>query len=547
MNRTTETANFPTDRYWLLALAGLYLAVGVPLAARCLNQLNPDGVSYLLLAEHWAKGEWGTAIVGHWSPLLPWLISLLLRVGISPLVAARTILLLSGLGLSFGTWYLLGRLGLSRPFRWAATLAFAIMALERSTNILTPDILVAAILCVYFWQTLDRGLAKSPNAAFRCGLVAGLAYLAKAYAFPFFLLHFSVLTVIYSRRAGPDATRRALRTFALGLGGAAIFVLPWATAISVKYGYSTITTASAIRAEITPDGEKRLPQLCRLYHPQEGRLNAWEDPFDGTVSYPKANALADGGSVRLRLEKIDQNLTQFRRFVGYAAHWDTLSGLLFCALLVVIAGRAAGPTTTSLQWIIWTVAAYASGYIVFHALPRYFLPVEPILLGLAFLLLQMLTTNHGEHNIARGKRPLLHRRACLAGVILAAVFTINPVAYISSRLLHPPEFAEARVAEQLFSWPLRSPLAASKWDSGLCVSYYLRMKYLGPPASESPAGIARELHDAGAGTFLVWEDAALAKALDRQPGMRRVGRITIPAKTGPGKVVVFNVEAGKEQ
>lgn len=542
-----QTGNAPTDRYWLLILAGLYLAVGIPLAAGCVEQLCPDGVSYLLLAEHWARGEWGTAVVGHWSPLLPWLISLLLRVGLSPLVAARAILLLSGLGLSFGTWCVLGRLGLSWPFRWAATFAFAIMALERSTNILTPDILVAAVVSVYFWQSLDGSLVHRSSTAFKCGLVAGVAYLAKAYAFPFFLLHFSVLTVIYSRRAGPGITRRALRTFALGLAGAAIFVLPWATAISVKYGYPTITTAPAVRTEITPEGEKRLPQLCRLYHPQEGRLNTWEDPFDGTVSYPTWNPIAGGDSFKHHLQKIDSNLTEFRRFVGYAAHWDILSGLLFCALLVVIAGRAPGPATTSLQWILWTVAAYASGYIVFHALPRYFLPVEPILLGLAFLLLQMLATNRDQHDISGGRRPLFHRRAYLAVAILAAVFTINPVAHISSRFTHPPEAAAARAAEQLRSLSLHSPLAASKWDSGLYVSYHLRMKYLGRPASESPAEIAQELHDAGAGTFLVWEDAALAEALDRQPGMRRVGTITIPSKTGPGKVVVFNVEAGKEQ
>jgi len=537
--RASTTTDSSNDRYWLLALAAGYLVVGVPLAARCLNQLNPDSVSYLLLAEHWARGEWGAGIVGHWSPLLPGLISLLLRVGVSPLVAARAILLLSGLGLSFGTWCLLGRLGLSRPFRWAGTLAFAIMALERGTNILTPDILVAVVLSVYFWQTLDSSLVQRSGTAFKCGLVAGIAYLAKAYALPFFLLHFSVLAVIYSRRAGPGATRRALRTFALGLAGAAIFVLPWATAISVKYGYPTITTASAIGAEITPEGEKRLPQLCRLYHPQEGRLNAWEDPFDGTVSYPARNPIVRRDSFKHHLRKIDSNLTRFRHFVGYAAHWDILSGMLFFALLVVIAGRAPRPATTSLQWIIWTVAAYASGYVVFHALPRYFLPLEPILLALAFLLLQMLITSGGEHDISGGKRFLFRRRGCLAGVILAAVFMINPLAYVSSRFLDPPEFAEARVAEQLRSLPLHSPMAASKWNSGVYVSYHLRMKYLGRPASTSPTAMTKELQEAGVGTFLVWEDAVLAQALDRQPRMHRLA--TVPL--ADGEVAVFEVVA----
>ena len=234
------------DGRWLVAMAALYLAVGIPLAARCVNQLNPDGVSYLLLAEHYARGQLSAAVVGVWSPMLPWLVSLLLRMEIPALPAARGILLLSGLGLTLAAWLLFGRLGLSRPLRWAASAAIAVMALDHSVVLLTPDLLVAAILTVYLWQSLDTNVVDRPIAACKCGLVAGVAYLAKAYAFPFFVLHFSVLAVIYSRRAGAGATRRALRTIAAALAGAAVFVLPWGTVISVKYGHPTISSAGAL-------------------------------------------------------------------------------------------------------------------------------------------------------------------------------------------------------------------------------------------------------------------------------------------------------------
>ncbi len=538
LQRTSRQA----DRRWLVVLAALYLAVGIPLAARCVNQLNTDGVLYLLLAEHWAKGEWGAALGGHWSPLLPWLISLPLRVGISPFVAARGILLLSGLGLTFVAWSLFGRLGLSRPLRWAATLAVAAMALDRSVILLTPDLLVAAILSVYFWQSLDTSLVERRGAAFKCGLVAGLAYLAKAYAFPFFVLHFSVLAVVYSRRAGPGAGGRAVRTIALGLAGAAVFVLPWATAISVKYGYPTISTASAgAWSYAGPVHRLDPPALRGLAQPQGKRLNTLEDPLNQTFSYSYWSSFADLASFKHYLRKIDKNLTAFRRFVGHVAHWGIMSGVLFCALLLAIARSTGRNWARPVRWAIWTTIAYASGYILLHAIPRYFMPLEPVLVGTAFLLLQVLVLGAERQRItARGARQGLNR-AYLAIALLTVVFLINPVAGIRWHFIHPPDWGNAYVAKKLSSLPLRPPLAASEWFYGLYVSYRLRMKYLGRPASDSPAQIARELRDAGAGTFLVWGDSALAQALDQQPGMQLLATVTVPPEIRPGEVVVFDV------
>ena len=533
-----------TDAKWLVTLLVLYLAVGIPLGARCVNQLNPDGVSYLLLAEHYAKGEWGAAVVGHWSPLLPWLISLLLRMGIAPLVAARSILLLSGLGLTLAAWLLFGRLGLSRLLRCAATAAIAVMALDYSVALLTPDLLVAALLAVYFWQSLDAGIVERPSAAFKCGLVAGVAYLAKAYAFPFFILHFSVLAVVYSRRAGPGVSVRALRTIGLGLAGAAVFVLPWATAISVKYGFPAITTAPRLRSEIGPDGQSQLAHLVRLYHPRAERLNAWEDPYDGTILYPAGLLISDLTSLKRHIQKINGNLKSFRAFVGQMAGWGIMSIVLVCVLLLVVSRR--GEEVMPLSWAVWTVIAYASGYIIFHAIPRYFIPLAPVLVAMAFLLLQVLVAGPAQQGASAGMRRSRRRRAYLAAALLAVPFLMRPAANIRWHFVQPPEWGDAYVAQRLSSLSVRSPLAASEWYYGLYVSYRLRMKYLGRPASEAPDEMVAELQAAGVATFLVWDDAALAEALDQQAGLRRMATISLPPPLESREVIVFDVLAQRD-
>src|SRR2546430_3423377 len=39
---------------------------------------DPEGITYLDLADAYRRGDWRAALVGHWSPLYPWLIALAL-------------------------------------------------------------------------------------------------------------------------------------------------------------------------------------------------------------------------------------------------------------------------------------------------------------------------------------------------------------------------------------------------------------------------------------------------------------------------------------
>jgi len=517
-----------------------YLAVGIPLMIQCINQLDSDGVSYLLLAEHCAKGQWAAGVSGHWSPLLPWLTSLLMRLGISPPAAARTILLLSGLGWAVAALLLFDRLGLHAASKWAATLIVAMFGLGHSVELLSPDLLVAAILSVYLWQSLDDGLVHHTGAPFKCGLVAGIAYLAKAYAFPFFVLHFSVLAVVYARRSGPGATGRALRTIALGLGGAAVFVLPWATILSAKYGRPTINTAGTLSyAVFGPTLKGEFPVVRGLHWPREGRLNPGEAPNDGTFSYPGWSPFADLASFKYQLSLIYANLKFFRRFIGAVAHWGILIGVVFYTLLVILSGRhrAAG----SLSWAVWTVVAYASGYLLIIMLGRYCWVLEPVLVAMAFLLLELLVFRNGAQAGKLLQRLSVDMRAYPAVLLLTTVFMINPVVSIYHHFTDPPNRDDVYVARQLSSLPLDQPMAANDWFRGLYVSYRLRMKYLGRPASDSPRSVAKELRKAQVGTFLIWGDTSLAEGLDNESDMYRITTLEIPREISGEKVIVFDV------
>lgn len=82
-----------------LALLGAFafLALGLLVAgAQNSHQVNTQGVAYLLLAKHYASGEFGLAVSSYWSPLLSWLLALELKAGWNDLAAARIVMGLSG-------------------------------------------------------------------------------------------------------------------------------------------------------------------------------------------------------------------------------------------------------------------------------------------------------------------------------------------------------------------------------------------------------------------------------------------------------------------
>src|SRR5713226_3943071 len=76
--------------------AGIFLLLMLPLVAwRNLEMLNPDAVAYLRIASYYANTQTDLAISGYWGPLLSWLLAPLLKLGIEPLIAARTVMAVS--------------------------------------------------------------------------------------------------------------------------------------------------------------------------------------------------------------------------------------------------------------------------------------------------------------------------------------------------------------------------------------------------------------------------------------------------------------------
>ena len=188
------------NRAALLAMAA-YILLSAVLHHHYQYRLNPDGVSYLRAAERYAQGDFQGAVNGYWAPLLSWLTALGIRAGITPLTAIKVWEFFFGLVLLAGMSGLLARFEVVGKPRALALGLGVVHALCFSLTLVTPDVVTAAILILYYVVIWDPEFARKPWSGMLCGALGALAYFAKNYNFYFFAIHYAAMCAWYFRSA----------------------------------------------------------------------------------------------------------------------------------------------------------------------------------------------------------------------------------------------------------------------------------------------------------------------------------------------------------
>ena len=198
-----------------------------------------------------------------------------------------------------------------RAWQFLALVPIVLMSAIKATTLIVPDIIMATCLMLFLYQTSDPRLLTSKTRCFLCGVTAGVAYLAKAYALPFSLAFFvvaAVLRYLIQRRRGtapaagdsPAVSLKGLAgALAVGVLGCALVSGPWIGAMSLKFGHLTISSAASWNhAFLCPPGHEAGPafQIGEGLRPAlDGRFSFWDDtgeiprtdwsPFADTQSF----------------------------------------------------------------------------------------------------------------------------------------------------------------------------------------------------------------------------------------------------------------------
>ena len=259
---------------------------------------------------------------------------------------------------------------------------------------LTADLLLTILLLWYFYLLIPSisGDRQKANYAWKCGLVAGLAYWSKAYALPFFVVHFIGWHVVllcinyyfYKKnkynsdieKEGHFKNNRHLRSSVIlknVLIGTVVFVLiclPYVLALTSKFGEPTIGMSGKYNfALISPHRQHAQLTKDELINPDTKFTDYWayEEPALFVESWSPFESLVD---LQYYVRFLISNVVRFCYF-DYARYVVLLliiilSGLwYFKARIDWQAGLFIGLT-------VFTALAFTSGYFLVLVRERYF-------------------------------------------------------------------------------------------------------------------------------------------------------------------------------
>jgi hypothetical protein len=547
-----------------VALAA-YGAMMVAMAFDFSSQINPDGVAYLRIAGYYLSGDVGKAVSGYWSPLYSWLLMPWLALGVSGLLGTKLLAVLLALFWVVGVACLGRRYLESSITRRLLVVTAAVSVLTWSMEVISPDLLLAVLLTYYFYLVLDPATIVRPSRAFACGVLGGFAYLAKAYAFPFFVAHFLLTIALYAcARFEPRLLKRYVSVTLAGIFGFLLVAAPWVGVLSMKYGRPTITTAASTRnipaavvfGAANPDRAPFSSEL-KLAPIESGRITAWEAPDEVHVPSTSAPAVVSPAAARSgRLQVILSNLIVIRDELSQFDYFHLALGALLGTAFIGFLRGLASDVGTRYLWGFFTVSLYALGYLPLWAREaRYYWPVVGLLmvltLGMAEQIVRALT-HHAES--VDGRRVPERRWMVLAALIIAFSY----VQVGSHDLLHRYRTTGidfGRLAAQLKDEAgrrgtrLQGPIAGNYWPSTVYLAYLMNQPSYGSTTIKDPRLLAAELSRLGIRTYLVFNDEGLAERLKQSDRFRALADLPMKPRAMPAGTLaafeVFERDAGR--
>ncbi len=325
------------------------------------SRLTADTMLYFSLAQKYVSGDLNNAINGYWGPLLAWLLVPFLYFGISDVHAINILDLIIGILIIYGVWILSFRFELTERIRSVMLIALCPIVLRMSV-VQPMDFLLLCLLVFYLCITFKSDYSNKPYHGMLSGMLGALAYLTKAYALPFFIVHFVGISILHYFK-DPAKRNNILKN---AVAGFILFFLisgPWITVISEKYDHFTFSTMRKTNFNAPgPDAmggglEFGVPVFYKgLYEPpNETAFVIWEDP-----SYLEGHKWSAFESMRYFKHFIKLFLKNIAEGILIFESFSTLSIAIVIAYLLSFFAQPKGKPL-SRENLIYTLFTSVSG------------------------------------------------------------------------------------------------------------------------------------------------------------------------------------------
>ncbi len=238
--------------------------------------VDPDGTAYLTISRRYAEGIYVQAINGYWSPWSCWLTAILIRNGLQPIPASVIINTLGATGFLYITQSFFLKFDVARKLQWwfngalVVFLCYAVFA-QSFDDIWECFFLLAALRIM-----LVKSFTTNPELWIVTGFIGALAYFAKAYSFPFFILNILCCAYLLS-----ENKVQWLKISVTSIATMLVVSFPWIYALHYKYGIWTTSTAGSLNMSWYLVGHPYWTDNIKLLLPPAYPDSPyyWEDPY----------------------------------------------------------------------------------------------------------------------------------------------------------------------------------------------------------------------------------------------------------------------------
>ena len=246
--------------------------------------IDPDGTAYLTIARRYATGDYARAINGYWSPWACWLTALLMKCGVAAIPASVVVNTAGATGFLFIAQSFFLRFGIIRKLQWLFSSSLAIFLCYAIFWQSFDDLWECFFLLGALRLMLAERFTAKPLLWITMGIAGALAYFAKAYSFPFFIL--STLCCVYFICG--DNKKLWIKICTIAIGTMTVCSMPWLLALHSKYGIWTTSTAGSLNLSWYlvghPYWKESIDLLIPPAYPDSPYY--WEDPYVANGATP---------------------------------------------------------------------------------------------------------------------------------------------------------------------------------------------------------------------------------------------------------------------
>ncbi len=342
--------------------------------------IDPDSTAYLTISARYASGDFSRAINGYWSPWSCWVTAILIRLGMAAIPAAIVINTVGAGGFLAISDSLFKRFDADNFQRWvfniglSGFLCYAIFAQA------FDDLWECGFLLLSVRLMLAKNYRNSARLWLLNGIIGALAYFAKSYSFPFFIINTVACSYLLA-----NGDKKAWVKFSLS----SILVMvacsfPWIYLLHDKYGIWTTSTAGSLNMSWYlvghPYWKEGIDILLPPTYPDSPYY--WEDPFVTNGATP--HFWDSWNLFQLQITKIGLNLLKL-----------LISGLqlsVFFPVIIIVAAikllsaATKGAGDKALQLVTVSFLLFPCGYLLINFESRYIWFMMPLALVIAIII-----------------------------------------------------------------------------------------------------------------------------------------------------------------